>query len=708
MTQRKHHGMRPRIRGGRSLAAVGVVAVLASVLAMVDIGTASGQDLDVEAVLAYRSLDGSGNHLEEPGMGAAGSVYVRVAEPAYADGLGEPVAGPSAREISNRIFNDTHQNVFSERGMTQWVWAWGQFVDHNIGLVDGDGEEAALAFDSDDPLEEFDNDLGVIAFTRSAAAPGTGVDSPREQVNTVSSYLDGWAVYGGDAERLDWLRVGPLDGDPTNNSPMLLLSGDDGGYLPTAADRGDPDGAPEMVPMGALAGAPEDAAVAGDVRANENIGLTAVQTLFVREHNRIVALLPEDLPSEVSFEIARRIVVAEIQHITYTEFLPAVGVELPAYSGYDPNVDPTLTNEFATVGYRAHSMIHGEFEMEVAAARLSPDDRAALEAAGIELVDAAGGDAVELAIPLNLAFGNPELLRTVGLDAVLAGMASERQYANDEQIDNQLRSVLFQLPAPPADGADAGDGLDGTQLPERFTAVLDLGALDVARSLDHGIPSYNGLRVAFGLAPAESFTDITGETSADLGGLSIDDPAVLDIVGLFDESGAALEPFSDTAQTGATSDLRRTTLAARLAAVFGDVDDVDAFTGMVSEAHVVGTEFGELQLAMWTAQFGALRNGDRFYVENDPVLDMLRDEFGLDYRRTLAEVIADNTGLTTTELPANVFVLETTVAPADGNPAASPEPAPEPPVPAQSGPRPSADRPRDRDDRVAPPPRRRP
>ncbi len=112
-------------------------------------------------------------------------------------------------------------------------------------------------------------------------------------------------------------------------------------------------------------GDPSSAVVAGDARANENIGLTAVQTLFVREHNRIVDALPDRLPDALKFAIARRVVGAEEQWITYTQFLPAMGVPIPRYRGYDESVDPSITDEFATVGYRAHSQIHGEFETDV-------------------------------------------------------------------------------------------------------------------------------------------------------------------------------------------------------------------------------------------------------------------------------------------------------------------------------------------------------
>jgi peroxidase len=73
------------------------------------------------------------------------------------------------------------------------------------------------------------------------------------------------------------------------------------------------------------------------------------------------------------------------------------------------------------------------------------------------------------------------------------------------------------------------------------------------------------------------------------------------------------------------------------------VDEVDAFVGMLSEPHVPGTQFGELQLAIWTQQFEALRDGDRFFYLNDPVLAAIRHLYGIDYRQTLAAIINANT-----------------------------------------------------------------
>jgi hypothetical protein len=73
---------------------------------------------------------------------------------------------------------------------------------------------------------------------------------------------------------------------------------------------------------------------------------------------------------------------------------------------------------------------------------------------------------------------------------------------------------------------------------------------------------------------------------------------------------------------------------------------------MLSERHVRGTEFGPLQLAMWKKQFEALRDGDRFFYANDPLLVTIRRVYGIDYRRSLADIIELDSG---TKVRANVF-----------------------------------------------------
>ena len=594
-------------------------------------------------MFAIRSLDGRGNNELHPNWGRANTLYLRLAPPDYRDGISRMEGGPSPRYVSNRVFNDGGQNLFSENGVSQWGWVWGQFIDHDIGLRNEQpGESAPIAFNTNDPLEAFTDDLGAIAFSRTPAAPGTGVATPRQQVNTLSSFIDASNVYGVDPARLAWLRLGPVD---SSGAPLMLT---DDGYLPRVTARGDPTTAPAMDLMGALVGMPSRAVVAGDVRANENIALTALHTLFAREHNRIVAALPSYLTAEERFQIARRVVGAEIQYITYTQFLPALGIQLEPYRGYQPSVNPALSNEFAVVGYRAHSMIHGEFDTTVPAGTYTDEELSAFAAQQI-IVERTAAD-VTLTIPLNAAFGNPDLLQQVGLGPVLQSLA-ERQYKNDEQVDNTLRSILFQVPKPGIpDPTVCGAPVVN---PDCFTGVSDLPAIDIARGRDHGIPSYNDLRRAYGLAPKTSFIDVTGEATQRFPPrLNGNDPAILDFVELRDADGTLLVPGSAEAEDEAVTGIRSSTLAARLKAAYGSVDRLDAFVGMVSEQHLKGTEFGELQLAIWTKQFAALRDGDRFYYLNDPALHAIELAFRIDYRHSLAEIAKLDAGVT---LQTNVF-----------------------------------------------------
>jgi hypothetical protein len=614
-----------------------------------------------------QSLDGRGNNVANPTWGQAGTNYSRQTPTRYADGLGTQIAGPNTRYISNRIFNDRHQNLFSERGVAQWGFAWGQFMDHVFGLRRAPGvgdspdpSSANIVFNGNDALEEFaNNDLEEIPFTRSSIAPGTGTNGvPREQINTVSSYIEASNVYSDATARLEWLRSGPVDGNIANNAGTLLLTN---GYLPRRDARGNAATAPPMDIDGILSATPNAARVAGDVRANENISLTAQHTLFAREHNRIVNDLTARFPSmsaEDRFQIARRVVIAEMQRVTYEEWLPALGINLPSYAGYRTNVNANLTNEFATAAYRAHSMIHGEFEIETDAARYSQATLAALEAQGVEIV-IEDGDA-ELAIPLNRAFFNPNLLELVQLGPMLQALGGESQYKNDEQIDNQLRSVLFQIPV-----ANNPECLDGPELPACFNGVVDLGAIDVERGRDHGLGSYNQLRQALGLPARTSFTQITGESTDQFpAGTGIDNPNSIDFTRLVALDGADVALGSDLAEAIPVRGVRRSTLAARLRAIFGNVNNVDAFTGLVAEAHVAGADFGETMRAAWARQFLALRDGDRFFYGNQQAaLDTIRTQFGIDYRRNLGDIIALNTDIPRSELSPNVFFSHGDVPP---------------------------------------------
>src|SRR6266540_3566038 len=124
-----HQPMRLR----KPLAAAFAVLAIAGITAL-NTRSATADEISAIPGLEIQSLDGSGNNRAHPEWGQAGRPYLRFTAPRYADGRGAEFPTVNPRRISNRIFNDRHQNIFSENQVTQWGTIWGQFLDHTIGL----------------------------------------------------------------------------------------------------------------------------------------------------------------------------------------------------------------------------------------------------------------------------------------------------------------------------------------------------------------------------------------------------------------------------------------------------------------------------------------------------------------------------------------------------------------------------------------------
>ncbi|MAT54575.1 MAG: hypothetical protein CMN32_08830 [Saprospirales bacterium] len=513
----------------------------------------------------YRTIDGTGNNLVFPDFGAVGT-HVLTQTIGFSDGISAPAgpARPNPRLVSNMLFSQTNL-VNDSRTLSAYAWAWGQFIDHDITLSPDNPDES---FDIEvPPFDMYFDPAGTgavkIPMHRSAYDPtsGTGTDNPRKYTNEITAFIDASAVYGSDPQRATWLRTfsgGKLKTSAGNLLPWNTLTGEYDSPV-------DPSAPPMAMPLPNA-----KYFVAGDVRANENPFLTAMHTLFVREHNRLCDELAAQHPEwddEQLYQHARKLVGGQLQAIVYEEWLPALGMAVPPYNGYNYQINPGITNAFNTAAYRyGHTTINSL----------------------LVRMDNEGNYLPEGDILLRDAFFNPSATTEVGgPEPYLIGMATVVEQDFDCKVVDDLRNFLFGHP-----------GAGG----------LDLAAINMQRGRDRGLPDYNTMRQDFGLLPVTSFDEITS------------DPL----------------------------------MAETLEFLYGDVNNIDPWVGILSEDHMDDALFGETAMTIIKQQFMALRDGDRFYYENDPWLTPEEKEWIKNTR--LADVIRRNTPITI--IQDEVFVAQ--------------------------------------------------
>ncbi len=439
-----------------------------------------------------RTIDGSGNNSD---LGKANVPLIRLLEPVFEDGISIPRGGqisefdhmagkfvytstlPNPRTISNIVIEQT-QPVTNFLNASDWLWQWGQLLDHDLVLNEANEEKTPAPEDfTPIPVPYGDPtfpDGAILPFIRVPAAEGTGKTTPRQVNNQITAFIDASSVYGSDEKRAKFLR-------DTESSKGLLKTtiGDNGEIL---LPLNDPDN-PQPNATGGTGLPVEKQFVAGDVRANEQIGLTAVHILLVREHNLVALELHERLEAgdrklrrkfrdfrdqvwakirtenpgvsreeiqeiikdEFLYQSARKVIGAKVQVITYNEFLPLlIGKStLEAYKGFNPDINPQISVEFANAAYRlGHTLISNK----------------------IRRVDHNGITETNLAD----AFFNPADVQEKGIDTVLTGLIFQKAQELDNIIVDELRNFLFP----------AGTG------------GLDLGAVNIARGREIGLPSY--------------------------------------------------------------------------------------------------------------------------------------------------------------------------------------------------------------------------
>ena len=419
-----------------------------------------------EAAHKYRTINGTCNNLRKPFQGSAHTAFRRLIPSKYEDGVSDmvgkrqangknikPGSGPfdppypSPRFISQRIVANDSSN---ELPLTHMVMQWGQFLDHDLDLAP---EPEDVKCDTDcsendvcQPIHIHPNDKvfggtrtnTCMPFKRSIPActsTASGRFSPREQINDLTSYIDGSQIYGTSdelARKLRTFRNGELKMDNKNN---LLFTNED-----CLMDL-------------------KRCHLTGEVRGNEQVGLTAMHTLWVREHNRIakqLKIMNSRWNDEKLYQEARKIIGAMLQKITYKDFLPKlmassmINTLIPPYKGYNASVDASIPNVFATGAFRfGHSLVRPVFSRYLS-----------------DLYERGTNKPLDLA----KSFFNITAFEETGLGAIFRGLATDSSRRMDESLNSVLTTKLFDI--------------SGNSSP------LDLAALNIKRQRDHGLPSY--------------------------------------------------------------------------------------------------------------------------------------------------------------------------------------------------------------------------
>ncbi|KAG1649572.1 Peroxidasin [Nymphon striatum] len=212
----------------------------------------------------------------------------------------------------------------------------------------------------------------------------------------------------------------------------------------------------------------------GDIRVNENNGLVLIHTLWMREHNRIARTLKQingHWNDEDIFQETRKIVGAELQHLTYTAFLPVVlGSEVMEkygltpqrsgyYTGYDINMNPGVSNAVGT------SVLQFVITM-------MPQN--------FKLFD---GNLKEVgSMPFSETNFEPQdMLKKGRMDQYLRGLLNQRAQDKDAFVSEEFTNKMF---------LDSSKGYG-----------MDLVSMLIQQGRDHGIPAYVNWRKFCRLQP---------------------------------------------------------------------------------------------------------------------------------------------------------------------------------------------------------------
>ena len=498
-----------------------------------------------EGVIHFRTADGSWNNLANPMEGAAGTRFLRNVEvDAIRPETGARLMTPNPREISRKLL--TRRGAMMEIPFLNLLAAaWIQFENHdwiNHGeILFNDVHEIPLA--NDDPARrQYHQARMLVGKTQPDPTRSAAERIPISFINEVTHWWDGSQIYGSDQSTQNRLRSfvhGKLRLNPDGTLPL-----DSKGIEQTGFQR------------------------------NWWVGLALLHTAFAREHNAICDRLRTSYPQwddRRLFNVARLVNAAVMAKIHTVEWTPAVlpnpalnaalnanwfGLLTNLFAGgknrrtlSDINISNPelggvvgnpinkhgepfgLTEEFVEV-YRLHSFLPETLQLK----KLSPKS-----------------DFEEIPFPASRQAGSAKITARFGIAEILHSFGL--------QLPGQL--TLNNYPKFMQELSIPGNPL------------FDLGAVDILRARERGVPRYNEFRRQLGLNPIRRFTDLTDNS----------------------EHVKALEGiYGHRAE---------------------DVESLDLMIGTLAEGHrPAGFGFGETLFQIFILNATRRLQADRFYTDN--------------------------------------------------------------------------------------------
>ncbi|OTF78511.1 Thyroid peroxidase-like protein, partial [Euroglyphus maynei] len=450
------------------------------------------------------------NNRKHPEWGASVSPFLRLLPSNYEDGLAKPIGWfdndwwknlnvrqrrPNPRKVTQELLST--QDITNDEWHNHLLMQFGQFLDHDLtfaalsdnrNLLENDIVDCERTCQNVEPCYSIlrtDIEDKCIEFKRSAEYCGTGYTSvifgqliQREQVNIITSFIDGSQIYGNNLEVSNYLR----HPNPQNNSLLNSNIISNRTFLPYNDNQlllsMDCQPEPELY---------QECFLAGDHRANEQLGLLVFHNLWLRNHNLLVKklqILRPEWSNDKIFHEVRKIVAAQLQIITYRDWLPLIigskGMKmLGAYNGYNETINPSISNVFATAAMRfGHTLVNKNLIKKLA---------------NIHRNEKPKNDSIDGETKIHRAFFRPDFLsKTNTFDSILLGliMTPLKMALPEQAITDELTERLFKL--------------------SRYTP-LDLASINIQRGRDHGLPDYNQWRKFCGLKIANNFEDLKYE-----------------------------------------------------------------------------------------------------------------------------------------------------------------------------------------------------